>query len=465
MKIFFDKIKFVLSVIRFKPFGSETEELREKERARRIYLTALTSVSSKLISMLTIFATVPLTLSYLGVEKFGVWMTLSSIIAMMTFADLGIGNGVLNKISKESARDNISEIRKTIANAFFMLIMISLTFVLIFYFFEKKVDWISLFNIKQNGTKEELLPALNMFVLCFALNIITSLIQKIQMAFQMGFMSSIWQIAASIMSFIALIVTIKFNLELKWLIFCIAGIPALVQGVNFLVFFLFVKKESRFSFFEIEFEEIKFLLNMGMMFFILQVCMAATYTSDNLLINTFLGADFVANYSVHVRLYSIIPIFMGVILIPLWPAYSEAIARGDNKWVRKTLFNSIAIALLFSVLGGGLITLLIGFIFELWLGDTIKPILSLALLLYLWKVIEALGMTLSCYMNGLHLVKVQAVLGVITAIAALTLKILFMKHLGEVGVVVATLLVYTVITLIPVIIIISKTNVIKRNAS
>src|ERR1043166_7111587 len=84
------RLRQIRSVIRFQPFDTSTTEGSSKERYRRIALTSATSILSKAVSLLTMLVSVPLTVNYLGPERFGLWMTISSVIAFLVFADFGI---------------------------------------------------------------------------------------------------------------------------------------------------------------------------------------------------------------------------------------------------------------------------------------------------------------------------------------------------------------------------------------
>ena len=68
-------------------------------RFRRVGLTTASSIAARGISFATSLITVPLTLHYLGAERYGLWATLSSIIALASFADLGLVNGLLNALA------------------------------------------------------------------------------------------------------------------------------------------------------------------------------------------------------------------------------------------------------------------------------------------------------------------------------------------------------------------------------
>src|SRR5690349_12437842 len=63
------------------PADASTPTGRSRERFRRIGLTTASSIAARGISFATSLITVPLTLHYLGTERYGLWATLSSIIA------------------------------------------------------------------------------------------------------------------------------------------------------------------------------------------------------------------------------------------------------------------------------------------------------------------------------------------------------------------------------------------------
>ena len=97
----------LLSLFRLRPFETATEGGRSKERLRRAALTTLAAGVAKAIGLLASLISVPLTYRYLGPERYGIWMVLISIIAAMSFADLGIGNGLMNAVSEAYGKDDL----------------------------------------------------------------------------------------------------------------------------------------------------------------------------------------------------------------------------------------------------------------------------------------------------------------------------------------------------------------------
>jgi hypothetical protein len=75
---------------------------------------------------------IPLTLNYLGVERFGVWMTLTSFTTLAAFMDFGLGKGPHPGVGcpRELADDVVAAARRrpaTERNSWIMRVLISRT--------------------------------------------------------------------------------------------------------------------------------------------------------------------------------------------------------------------------------------------------------------------------------------------------------------------------------------------------
>ena len=79
--------------------------MRNASNARnvRAVITATSSVAAKGLTGVISLLSIPLTLGYLGADRFGLWMTIASLQAIFAFADFGLGNGVLNTVAEVAA--------------------------------------------------------------------------------------------------------------------------------------------------------------------------------------------------------------------------------------------------------------------------------------------------------------------------------------------------------------------------
>ena len=79
------------------PFLPPTSVVR---RERAIRLTVAASVGAKAFSMLCTFAQVPVALHYLGTEAYGLWITLLSIVLVLSSVDFGLGVGMQHAMAR-----------------------------------------------------------------------------------------------------------------------------------------------------------------------------------------------------------------------------------------------------------------------------------------------------------------------------------------------------------------------------
>src|SRR5579862_5326860 len=93
------------------PLARHTPEGRGNERWRRINRTAVTAVALRGITLLSSFISVPLTLSYLGPERYGIWLAMSSIITLLAFTDCGAGYGLMNRVAQGTGTGDMDVIR------------------------------------------------------------------------------------------------------------------------------------------------------------------------------------------------------------------------------------------------------------------------------------------------------------------------------------------------------------------
>src|SRR5262249_31335094 len=157
------------------------------------------------------------------------------------------------------------------------------------------------------------------------------------------------------------------------------------------------------------------LLSLGLLFFVLSVTGIIAFYSDNLMAIWICGPEAAGRYAIAAKLFSPCKLVAGTLLMPLWPAYGEAIARGDMGWVRRTLKTSI-IGAEMVVLPLALTGLFCGDVLaRLWFQQPIALGFGLLAGMALWAVLEAAGSGLAMFLNGASIVRIQVCLSVIFA--------------------------------------------------
>ncbi len=445
----FDRYRNWLRFFRLTPFDSSTEEGRSNERHRRALLTGITSITSKLVAIITTFVSVPLTLNYLGPERYGLWMTISSCILMLNFADLGIGNGLLNMIADAHGKDDRLRARKYVSSAFFLLLGMAIILALVFFLAQFWIDWKKAFNLTSAIAIQEALPAVTIFAICFLLSLPCGVAQRIHLGYQDGYINGFWTIAGNVMALLSLFVVIRFRGGLPWLVLALAGSPLLAAMLNTIILFRRKRRWLMPSWREAEWITARKLMSLGVFFFILQVAGAIAYASDNVVIAHVFNQDAVTHYSIVARMFSVVLLATDPLLTPLWPAYGEAIARQDFKWVHKTFLRSLGVTLALGITMSASLILLGPFVLKIWIGKDFDVTLPLLLGMGVWTILSALGAASAMFLNGTGAIRFQTYCAIAFAIMAIVFKIIFGKLLGLHGIVIGLIVAYMIFAVLP----------------
>jgi len=435
-------------VLRLTPFDVSTEEGRSKERYRRVARSTPPPIPPKAITAVTTLISVPLTIHYLGTERYGMWMTISSVIAMLAFADLGMGNGLVNSIADAYGRDDRAAAGRYVSSGFFLLLGVSVLIVVLFSMGYGFVAWSRVFNVTSELAVREAGPAMAVFVLCFSLNIPLGVVERVQLGYQEGFVSSIWQSAGSLGGLVGVLVAIHFRMGLPWLVLAMAGAPALATALNWTVQFFWRRPWLRPEWNRVDRAASRRLANLGFLFLILQALTVVGSASDNLIIAQIFGAPAVAGYAVVQKLFSI-ALLSQYFVAPLWPAFGEALARQDYSWAKRTLHRSIMLS---AGLGMVFAVLLMAFgqrIVALWVGAHLTPSLMLLAGFASYAILGGYGGAMSAFLNSGSLLKQQVNFFSAASIAALILKVVLAHYWQIAGVVWATVLAYGLLYSIP----------------
>jgi O-antigen/teichoic acid export membrane protein len=442
-----------ISIVRLKPFDTSTLEGRANERHRRMVLTGLTSITAKGVSLLTAFVSVPLTLGYLGTERYGLWMTISSVIALLGFADLGLGNGILNATSEADGKNDRVAASRYVSSGFFMLSGVAILVTTVLALSYPFVSWPRIFNVTTDLAARESGPAMAVFILCFAFSIPLGIVQRVQLGYQEGYISNLWQSFGSLLGLGAVLLAIYFKAGLPWLVLGMAGIPVIVTGINWIIEFCHTRPWLFPRWVHFEWNAGRKIIGIGVIFLILQVFfLIGGETIDNLVIAHTVNLSAVSTYSVTQKLFSI-ALLIQLFLLPLWPAFGEALARDDLTWVKKTYYRSIILSLLAGAIVSIPLVLFGRTIIRVWAGPSVVPTLSLLVSSAFLVLMILHRSCISILFNSGPFLHRQVGFFVGASTVSLLLKIVFCNLWQEPGVVWGGIVGYGIFYIIPMTII------------
>jgi O-antigen/teichoic acid export membrane protein len=426
-------------------------------RSRRAALSGLMSMLSGGLKILGSLFTLPLLMRSVGAEGFGVWVTLTSLMALSALGDLGIGNGLINAVSTAHGTDDRMSAKTYVSSAFLVAMALSCAILVALAILDAVVSWPVVFNLSSPKFIAEVGPAVKVLVGCVVVNVLLGIGFKVRIGYQEVHINMMWEVIGIVCSIATLVLFVWLNATLAWLVFAEAGVPLIAIAVNIGCLFVIERPWLRPALSCVKLAAIRQLFNLGLLFLVLHLLGIVAFSSDNLLAIWIFGPEAAGIYAIAMKLFSPGRMIAGAILAPLWPAYGEAIARGDIAWVRRTIVASIVTTVAI-VLPLALVSLFFGNeLVRLWFQQPISVGFGLLAGGALWLVVsETIGYGLATFLNGASVLRAQIPLGVTYAVTAIVAKVTFANKFGIAGIIWGAILAYAITQLIPYIHIIRR---------
>lgn len=408
------------------------------ERSLNVKKNILYSFIIKGGSIIVSFLMVPLTINYISPEKYGIWLTLSSIITWVSFFDIGLGNGLRNKFAEAKALGDTILVRIYISTTYAILSIIILIVWVAIIIINPFLDWTKILNTSVQ-LKNELEQVVYIVFSFFCLRFVFQLISTILIADQKTARSSFYSLLGNILSLLIIFILTKTTSgSLYFLALVLGGIPVLVFIIATLYYFNGKYKEFKPGIKYVDFKYARNLMNLGIKFFIIQIAALVIYQTNNIIIAQLLGPTEVTVYNITFRYFYSISMVFGIIITPLWSAFTEANAKNDFEWIKNTMKRLIQIwiGLCIVVL---LMLLFANTFYKIWVGNAVQIPFSLSVVVALYIVINSWCSIFAYYINGVGKIKLQLYSGFLGAIINIPLSIYLGKIYGIEGVVGASI--------------------------
>lgn len=396
------------------------------------------SLLVKGISVIVTFAMVPLMVNILDQERYGVWLTLSTIFLWFNNFDIGLGNGLRNKLAEAVATKNMELARTLVSTTYALLSAIFVSIALMFLAINPFLDWNKILNTTAITSNELFLLSSITFVF-FLFRFIFQLIGVVYMAVQRPAMNNILITLGNFIAF--LIVLALYSLmnitSLLVMGMVLTGIPLLVLVFANIVAFSGDLKQYAPSIKHIRFKYSKDLFVLGGQFFIIQIAAVMLFSTANILISQLFNPSEVVVYNSVLQYYNIPIMLYAIILTPLWSAITEAYIQNDYVWMKKTLLKFNYISFLF-VLGIVFLTIISPFVYKIWLNGKVIIPMHLSIAMACYATINVVLSPYTSYINGIGKLRLSVLLVCFSIVGYIPFAIWLGHSIGSsVGIVVA----------------------------
>lgn len=411
---------------------------RSLKAKKNIILSFIIRGCSILISLLL----VPLTIHYINPTRYGIWLTLSSIIGWFSFFDIGFGNGLRNKFAEAMAKGE-KELARTYVSTTYAILGIIIGIVLILFIcINPFLNWAKILNTPAEMADELSILALIVFVF-FCIQFVLQLINTILTADQRPAAASFFSLLGSIIALIVIFILTKTTQgSLLYLGIALSLAPVIVVSLSSLWFYKREYKDFAPSFKFVKFSFAKDLMSLGIKFFLIQIAAIVLYQTSNIIIAQIFGPAEVTPYNIAYKYFGIVTMVFSIVMVPFWSAYTEAYAKSDILWIKNSI-KKIAILWIFLTLLVFIMLLFSDKVYILWVGESIKVPFALSFVLAIYVIINAWCGIFSQFLNGVGKIKIQLYCGFVGAIINIPLAFFLGRHLGIYGVVLSTIILVT----------------------
>lgn len=336
------------------------------------------------------FISIPIMLKYLDKDNYGLWIVILSITNWIYTFDIGIGNGLKNRLAESLSKKNENEAKKYIATSYFFVTIISIIFLLISWIFLENINLTKLLNISYLSNNElNKIIFINIGFVC--INFIFSLCNNIFLGSQKSYLSSINNVLSQILNFIFLLLLFYIKENSIVLLSFSYGLGIAISHIILTIYYFYKNKELLFNIKDIVLTKTRNIFGVGLKIFLVQIAGLIIFSTDNFIITKYTGIENVAVYNVVNKLFGIPTLILTLITAPIWPAVTKAFYEGNQIWIKDTLKKLEKLFLLLVLMVIVLILIAKPFI-KIWTLNEIEASFSLI-------IVCGIATLLTCFSN------------------------------------------------------------------
>ncbi|WP_455668385.1 lipopolysaccharide biosynthesis protein [Phocaeicola sp.] len=412
------------------------------ERSVAVKKNIAASLVLKCISILVSLQVVPLTIDYINPTKYGIWLTLSSIIAWLSYFDLGFAHGFRNRFAEAKAKGDTKLAKEYVSTTYAVLFLLFSVILLITLIVNKYLNWSSILNIDAIYN-EELHIVFGLLACFFCLNIIASVFTTMLMADQKPALASLIQTGGQVLAFLCIYILTKVTTgSLSALAVAFAGVPCLLLIVVSFVMFKGKKYKSVAPMMQcVCFSLTRKILGLGGQFFIIMISMLFIFQFINIILSRVEGPEAVTQYNIAYKYFNVLNMIFIIILTPFWSAFTDAYVKKDYSWMRGIVRKLESLWLLcIPVLM--LMVLCSVPLYRWWVGNSVSIPFSLSACMAIYVLFQIGGNVYMYLINGTSNVRLQLIIYLLFAFIAVPLMNFCCKLYSIEGILIIPIIVF-----------------------
>jgi O-antigen/teichoic acid export membrane protein len=307
------------------------------ERKRRLRFALISSAVARPLAIVIQFVTIPLFIKYLGPEGFGLYESVAALAVWMTLSNAGLALGLQNRLQDCYVSGDRELARRYVSSLSVALVVIGLAGLVVLSVVTPLVDWGRVFPTVSARPAGETAWAVWAAGVLALLGVVLAIPFTAYIAYQETHVGNVWDGVGKLATLAACVGVVWTNFGLVGVVLASTGAYTVVRLVNAVWYFGWEKPWLRPTLRLFDAGLLRVVLTESIYLFGLTLGTVLVFQVDKLIIGNRLGAAEVTSYAVLGRLFLIVYAAFVLIQVPLWPAYGEAMRRGDVAWAKKAV--------------------------------------------------------------------------------------------------------------------------------
>lgn len=405
------------------------------ERNRNLSWNIAFGLAGRAANALLVLAMVPILVRMLGAHRYGIYVTITAVVGWLQTGALGIGKGVVNSLVAAHAAGDEVEARRYLWSFWAGLAGLTAAAGLLAAGVFPFVPWTSVFPPGSSVGGEEIVRTVAIAIAFTLLALGLAPLGYVFSAYQEERKGTAWAVARAALTLGTLSTALALSPTMPAAALAVGLATVVAHGAGTLWLVLRDKPFLRPRRGDVRLGHLVRASGASAVFLAIDLAAILAYQTDKLIVLQVAGAEPVAEFELAGVGFLLAQSVFGVVVNPLWPAFGEALRRGDLPWARAALSRLVR----WSVAGMTAVVVLGVAIgppaIRLWAGDpAVVPGRPLLLLLGLYFLLRTYTECHTVVLFGLDRQREMLPAIVANGILAVGLGILLGRAWGVVGV-------------------------------
>ena len=410
------------------------------ERTLAVKRNAVGALIIKFFSLFVDFAKVPVLLTYLNQEHYGVYLTITSIVFWTHNFDFGLGTGLRYKLTRAVSLKDANYGRQLVSTAYISMAVIMGIVLVILIPLITLLDWNTILN-SQLDSNRNLALCVFLVLVVFLTQFVLELISIVLQSYQRAAISTLFKPLANLVTLLVIVVLRLFSSNsLIWASIAMTVPIVVVLLITNIYYFTGRYREVAPSLAYYNKNCIKDIYSLGIKYFLSQLSSLVIFNTTSFLLTLLINPQATTIFNTAYTYFGVIVMFNTMAMQPIVAAITDAYVKNDAGWI-KACFKKINILSTLLTIASLAMLAVSQIVFHLWVGEKIIVPWDVSIVLTVFFILNIWSTPYINFLSGVGKMNIMMILSFAKIFIYFPLSIAFIKLFGICGIVWAIIIV------------------------